>query len=110
MGNTKLTQQAAEGTRMTFEEWKQGNHPGWYLNNQQQDEELFGQYLDCGRNEESLFDIIGTLCSCDTKILESIRIKLDSAFEEIDVPAELNGLCKQICDLIIEERKGEPTL
>jgi|GEM_PF-2295268 len=30
---------------MTFEQWKQANHPCWYLNGRQQDEELLEQYL-----------------------------------------------------------------
>lgn len=31
--------------QLTFVEWKQQNHPAWYLNSQEQDEALFEDYL-----------------------------------------------------------------
>lgn len=39
---------------MTFEEWKQENCPGWYLNSRQQDEELFEQYLNYQRKDNEI--------------------------------------------------------
>lgn len=37
---------------LTFDEWKTEYYPGWYLNSQEQDEELFEQWLDYKRQAE----------------------------------------------------------
>lgn len=31
---------------LSFDEWKTKNHPGWYLNSQEQDEQLFEKWLE----------------------------------------------------------------
>lgn len=37
---------------LTFDEWKTEYYPGWCLNSQEQDEELFEQWLDYKRQAE----------------------------------------------------------
>lgn len=37
---------------LSFEDWKTTYHPGWYLNSQEQDEELFEQWLKYKRKKE----------------------------------------------------------
>lgn len=37
---------------LTFGQWKQIHHPGWYLNNQEEDENLFEEYLKWRKENE----------------------------------------------------------
>lgn len=37
---------------LEFDAWKTENHPGWYLNSQEQDEVLFEEWLEYKRQFE----------------------------------------------------------
>ena len=37
---------------LSFDEWKTKYHPAWYLNSQEQDEQLFEEWLDYKKQQE----------------------------------------------------------